>query len=118
MFDGAPAAMKIALFLLHDVVPVAVWIDYFAFARKGSFRKAHIFAGLLPALCYLIAAFAAAAVGHEFGMGGSSYPYPFMDIDKLGVSRVALICSALALALAGLSALLVFADRHMASRRK
>lgn len=65
-----------------------------------------------------LTAFAAAAVGHGFGMGGSSYPYPFMDIDKLGVSRVALICSALALALAGLSALLVFADRHMASRRK
>ena len=72
----------------------------------------------LVAVFMLGGIFAAAALGHGFGMGGSSYPYPFMDIDKLGVSRVALICSALALALAGLSALLVFADRHMASRRK
>ena len=41
-----------------------------------------------------------------------------MDIDRLGVSRVALICSALGVAMAACSALLVFADAKMHARKQ
>ena len=118
LFAGASSVMKAGLFLLHDVVPVCVWLDYLAFADKGAFRRRHIAAGLMPALCYMIAAFVGAAAGHGLGMGESRYPYPFMDIDRLGVSRVALICSALGVAMAAGSALLVFADAKMHARKQ
>ncbi len=74
----------------------------FIISRKGRpFRYRHI--PLWPgyAICYLVLALV------KGGMG-SGYPYPFLEIDKVGIQGVALNITGIALFFAALSSGLVY----------
>ena len=79
--------MGFALILLHRVVPIMVILDWLLFDKKGLITKFAPILGVIAPLIY----FAYAVIAAQFEtvlQNDSRYPYPFIDIDKLGVSTV------------------------------
>lgn len=100
---------KVADHILHDVVPVLAVLVWIVFAPKGrlSFRDVPV---------WLV--YPSAFLGWSLARGSLDgwYPYPFLDIGKLGLAvvlRNALVVTALFL---GLAALLVALDRRLGRR--
>lgn len=88
--------MGFSLFLLHYFVPILVILDYFLFDKKGSFKKIYPIYWTAPPIVYIVYAMIAARIGDGIGgMGGSRYPYPFLDTDMLGVPAVVGIIAAI-----------------------
>lgn len=86
IFDALPAMQRYGLTLLHYVVPTSVLLDWLLFDEKGHTRAwMPLFAAIFP-LSYLAAAMILVA-----GLGIGDYPYPFLDIDTLGLGTVLLI---------------------------
>ena len=98
--------------LIHIVTPVLVILDWLLFTPKGSFRwyDPPLWAAI-PYL-YLVFAFGYGALGGTFG-GGTQYPYPFMEVDRLGVGGVALWIVALTVALEVVAYAYVAIDRAL-----
>lgn len=66
--------------LLHDVMPVLFTLYWWFCVPKGSLRLCHIGLWMLYPLLY----FACILLrGHLLGM----YPYPFIDVEKLGYGQ-------------------------------
>lgn len=96
--------------LVHVVAPVLLILDWALFSPKGRFRGWDpLLWAVLPYL-YLLFAFGWGALGGEFSPG-RSFPYPFMDIDSLGLTGVALWIAALTAALIVVGYLYVLIDR-------
>jgi hypothetical protein len=117
MFTNADNIMKTALFFLHDVVPVAVLADWLLLTKKGSFHWSYPFLSCIFPLAYLTVAFLGANYGFSLGMGGSLYPYPFMDVNTLGLKTVVLICLGLTAVYISIGYLIVFMDRKIGGKR-
>lgn len=66
--------------LLHYVMPPAYVVFWLAFVRKGTLRLRHVVWMLAPPLIY-----AGWTVVH--GAFSGFYPYPFVDISKLGYPK-------------------------------
>ena len=94
--------------LLHKAVPTLVAL-YWPFAPRGGLRWAH---PLLWAL-YPLAYFAYALV--RGGIEGR-YPYPFMDVGRLGMAQTLTNSFLIAVAFIIGGALLVALDRALAAR--
>ena len=109
--------MVYSMILLHLVVPISVWTEYFFFAEKGGFKYPHLAAAPVPSIIYGITAYAAPYFGFHLGNGKSVYPYWFMDVNALGVPAIVIISVAAVLELAFVGALLVFIDKLFAGRR-
>lgn len=104
--------------LIHIVAPSLAIADWLLFVPKGRVR---LFDPLLWALipyAYLVFAFAYGAAGGTFG-GGTQYPYPFMEVDRLGLGGVALWIIGLTVALEAVAYVYVALDRllGLAARR-
>ena len=77
-----------ALILLHRVVPCMTILDWLLFDEKGWMTKLSPLFGVVAPLVYFAYAVVAAQMGNVV-QDGSRYPYPFIDVDKLGVFTVA-----------------------------
>jgi len=95
--------------LLHRVTPVLVMLFWLVFAPKGglTFKDPWIWA-LLP-LIYFVYALARGAVE-------GSYPYPFMDLAKLGWEQTVINAALIALGFVATGYVLVWLDGIMARR--
>ena len=73
--------------LVHVVVPLLVMFDYAIFGVKGHLRKSYpfIWSGIL--IAYQVFVIVYVAIGGRF-MNGLIYPYSYMDVSTLGVTRV------------------------------
>ncbi|MFT4213091.1 MAG: Pr6Pr family membrane protein [Microbacterium sp.] len=98
--------------LIHIVTPVLTILDWVLFVPKGSFRWFDPLLWALIPYAYLVFAFAYGALGGRFG-AGTSYPYPFMDVQALGVGGVALWIVVLTVALEVVAYLYVVVDRAL-----
>lgn len=77
--------------VLHYLAPVAVVVDWLVFDRKGLLRWFDPLIWLvIPAAFLLYTLLHAPFIGPIFEPEHSRYPYPFLDVDALGVGRVAL----------------------------
>lgn len=86
MFAGMDPMGKAGLTLLHYVVPVGTLLDWILFDEKGrTTRKMPLVAAVFP-LLYAGISLAAA----PFLQGENKYPYPFLDMDRLGAVGVLL----------------------------
>lgn len=93
--------------LLHQVTPALVPLWWLAFARKGDLGWIDPwFWTLLPA-CYLPYALAR-------GLMGGKYPYPFLNIDKLGWGGVAVNALVISLGYILAGHLVVWIDHRLA----
>jgi hypothetical protein len=69
--------------LMHDVMPLLFLVWWWMYVPKGTLRPRHMALWLLYPLLY----FAYALLrGHVL----AAYPYPFIDVDKLGYPQVLL----------------------------
>lgn len=86
MFDHMDQLTKIGLFFLHDLVPAATVCDWLFFDEKGrTDRKMPLQATLFP-LLYV----AVTMILSPFVPVQERYPYPFLNVDQLGIGMVVL----------------------------
>jgi len=102
--------------LIHIITPCLLILDWLLFSPKGSFRWSDPLLWALIPIAYLAFAFTYGGLGGEF-YPGARYPYPFMNIEALGLSGVALWLAGLAVALIAVGYVYVAADRVMGRDR-
>ena len=95
--------------LMHKVSPVAMAAYWLLFAKHGPMRWSEPLWWSIYPIVYLVYALVRGAIE-------GIYPYPFIDVGKLGAEQVALNAAAIAAAflLAGLA--LVWLDRRLLGR--
>lgn len=109
MFDSMDAIAKAGLTLLHYVVPIGTLLDWLIFDVKGyTTWKMPLFASLFPIIYVAVSMIAA-----QFITGDGKYPYPFLNVDTLGVGAVALNIVLLAVAFLAVGYLGVALDHGM-----
>ncbi|MEG1039637.1 MAG: Pr6Pr family membrane protein [Pseudomonas sp.] len=95
--------------LLHDVMPLVFVGYWWCCVEKGSLRFKHLLTWLLYPLGY----FALALMrGQSIGV----YPYPFIDVARLGYGQVLLNALAILLGFIAISLLLLGLDRWQGGR--
>lgn len=96
--------------LIHIITPCLLIADWLLFVRKGAFRWIDPLLWALIPYAYLVFAFTFSALGGEFGPG-KRYPYPFMNVDALGLGGVATQILILTIALVAVGYVYVGLDR-------
>ncbi len=97
--------------LEHDVMPALYLIDWLVFVPKGTLTP-----GSVPAWLTFPVVYAADQLIQ--GAGSDDYPYPFLDVGKLGYDRVLINMAGLVLVFAGLGLLLVAIDYGLGRWRR
>ncbi len=84
LFDEMDYIVKASLVLLHYVVPIATFLDWLLFDIKGKTTKLMpLFSAIFP-IVYVIVSLISA----QYISGEGKYPYPFLDVDTLGIKVV------------------------------
>ncbi len=76
----------ISLFILHIITPALFILDWLLFDTKGRFIVSYPLIWTLFPLGYLLYIYVGVKIMGSLALG-SVYPYPFMDVDKIGVSN-------------------------------
>jgi len=90
--------------VLHYVAPVLYVFWWLAYGRRGVLKWEQIPSMLFPTLVYFIYTIGRGAVSKE-------YPYPSLDVNKLGFGHVLVNAVYISIGLALLCALVVLADK-------
>jgi hypothetical protein len=93
--------------LMHDVMPVLFLVYWFCYVPKGTLRLRHIALWIIYPLVYF---------GYSLLRGHllAVYPYPFVDVVKLGYPQVFINASGLLLGFVLIALLLIGLDRWRA----
>lgn len=84
MFADMDTMAKAGLTLLHYVVPIGTVLDWLLFDEKGKTEwKMPIIAAIFPVFYVVVTMIAAQIIPME-----NKYPYPFLDVDRLGMIGV------------------------------
>nr|WP_201470477.1 Pr6Pr family membrane protein [Microbacterium hydrocarbonoxydans] len=110
--DGDADIFSLTDNLIHIVTPVLMIVDWLLFVPKGAFRWIDPLLWTLIPYAYLVWAFVHGALGGEF-TPGQRYPYPFMDVDALGILGVTRWVAALTVALVVVGLIFVAIDRAL-----
>ena len=110
-FAGMSDVMRLALILLHDVVPVGMLLDWLLIDPRGSMRAVDPLVGVLPAALYAAAALIGARLGHRV-----LHLYSFMDPARVGWPMALLTVLGLGGAMIGAGYLLYGADQLLRGR--
>ena len=73
--------------IVHIIVPLMVIFDYIIFAEKGNLKKEYPLIWSFVLIAYQLFVTIYTANGGTF-IDGSTYPYPFMDMEKYGAGQV------------------------------
>lgn len=102
---GTPKGLGIlANEILHSIIPLMTVLYWVFFVRKQDLQWADVWLWLLYPFAYICLVL---FIGHFSG----HYPYPFIDVLKLGYPRVLLNALGVAVLFAGLSLLLIALSR-------
>lgn len=112
--DGDSDVFSLTDNLIHIVTPILLIGDWLLFVPKGTFRWTDPLLWMLIPYAYLVWAFVYGALGGEF-YPGQTYPYPFMDVNALGIGGVAQWVVALTVALIVVGLVFVVIDRALAT---
>lgn len=96
--------------LIHIVTPALLILDWLLFVPKGRFRWTDPLLWTLIPFAYLAWSLVYGALGGRF-VEGDRYPYPFLDLDALGVGGVLTWIAALTVALVAVGFVYVVIDR-------
>jgi hypothetical protein len=80
---------RLADFLLHSVLPAIVTLHWLLFARKGGLESHDVLGWVVIPIAYFAYAIGRAAMD-------SRYPYPFMNVAKLGWGQTLINVGAIA----------------------
>lgn len=98
--------------LIHIVTPGLIIADWLLFAPKGRFRWVDPLLWTLIPFAYLAWSLVYSALGGRF-VEGDRYPYPFLDVDALGVGGVLSWVVTLTVALVAVGFVYVAIDRML-----
>ncbi|HET7801520.1 MAG TPA: Pr6Pr family membrane protein [Humibacillus xanthopallidus] len=96
--------------LLHVVVPALTFIGWVAFGPRGLVRREDLLPSLIWPVVWLVATLA-------LGPFVAWYPYPFINVDAIGLGRTLLNCAVIALLFLALAALARWTDRRLTGDR-
>lgn len=96
--------------LIHIIKPCLFSLDWLLFTPKGSFRWADPLRWALIPAAYLVFAFTYGGLGGEF-YPGVHYPYPFMNVEKIGLPGVGMWLLGLSVSLIAVGYIYVSIDR-------
>lgn len=100
-------------FIIHYLVPLTVLVYwFFCSPQKLALRAADALYWTALPLCYAGFIFLRAPIFGVIKEAGSPYPYPFLDIQALGLRRVLRMCALLYALCAG-AGLLIIAAVHL-----
>ena len=89
-FPTAGGVLGASLWIVHYIVPLLTLLDWVLFDDKGRVTGREPVLWLIFPYLYLAFVTAAVGLGASLGYDGSSrYPYPFLDVQKLGLGTVA-----------------------------
>ncbi len=91
---------------LHVVVPIYFVLYWFIFSPKNNLQWKNVFPWLIYPFLYLVYTLIRGSFVHY-------YPYPFVDVDKLGINKVLLNSSVLFILFFLLSLVFVWLGRMM-----
>jgi hypothetical protein len=95
--------------LLHTIIPIMVIIYWYIFEKKHSVKYDQILKWLIYPLIYLVFILIR-------GKLSGFYPYPFVDVGNLGLSRVMLNSAVLIIVFAALSAIFIKVGRTIVNK--
>ncbi|RUT97624.1 hypothetical protein EOD23_28375 [Mesorhizobium sp. USDA-HM6] len=98
------AGSQLANILLHRVTPALTTVFWLAFVRKGTLTWRAPFAWALYPLLYL-------AYALIRGAAEGRYPYPFIDVARIGWEQTLINSALIALAFVAAGEVLVWLDR-------
>lgn len=104
--------MAPSLMLLHYVVPILTLIDTLVFFPKGRMKAYYPFLWAVPPIIYLIVTM----IICSGGAFSPKYPYPFLNIDELGIKNVTLTIIVLVILYMAAGYILYAIDRAVAKR--
>lgn len=96
--------------LLHVVVPVLAFVGWVAFGPRHHVTRDDLLPSLAWPVLWLVATLA-------LGPFVDWYPYPFIDVDTVGLGRTLVNCAVIAVLFLALAALALWADRRLSRER-
>jgi hypothetical protein len=96
--------------LLHVVVPALAFIGWVAFGPRAKVTREDLLPSLVWPVLWLAATLA-------LGPFVDWYPYPFIDVDRIGLGCTLVNCAAIAVLFLALGALALWADRRLSRDR-
>lgn len=96
---------------LHSIVPLLVLCHWWCIPDKGLLKRKDILGWLIYPFVYLIYTLAHGAIS-------GFYPYPFVDVDALGMTKVLINCGVVAVIIGLLGTLLIGIVRWQAKKSK
>ena len=99
-------AAAVANVLLHYALPVGIVLDWLFVDAKGAWRLRHVMGWAVYPATYLV---------FSVVRGGVTgwYPYPFVDVAKLGMTKVLLNGALMAVTFIAVAVVLVVADASL-----
>lgn len=97
--------------LLHSVMPIYFLFFWIKYVSKGNLKYQNAKVWLIYPLLYLVYTLAKGIFVHQ-------YPYFFMDVDKIGYTKVMINSGVLFLIFFGLFYLFIWIDKRMAKKQK
>ncbi len=96
----------VANVLLHYVVPVGMLLDWLFVDAKGAWRLRHVIAWSVYPVAYLV---------FSVVRGGITgwYPYPFVDVATLGLTKVLLNSALMSVGFVAVAIVLIVVDASM-----
>lgn len=97
--------------LLHQAVPVLYVLYWIIFVPKGHLKLTQIFRWLIYPFIYLL---------YVLVRGGYTghFPYPFLDVNQLGIQSVAQSSGIIMATFIGVAILLLIVDKLMTGKKK
>ena len=90
--------------LLHSVIPLLFIVFWLLIVPKGKFQWKNVLAWLLYPLIYLVFVLLR-------GLPSSFYPYPFIDVDKIGYYKTFINSSGMLLAFLAVAIIFLIINR-------
>ncbi|MDX8500935.1 Pr6Pr family membrane protein [Mesorhizobium sp. VK4C] len=103
------AGSQLANILLHRVTPALTTVFWLAFVRKGTLTWRAPFVWALYPLFYL-------AYALVRGAAEAHYPYPFIDVARIGWEQTLVNSALIALAFVAAGEVLVWLDRRLGGK--
>lgn len=111
------SSYEISFIGLHYIVPIMTILDWVLFDKKGQIKMYSPLLWCLAPYLYFVSAIMSAQYGSGFGID-SKYPYPFMDIEKLGINRVYLTLMILTLIFILIGYIYYIIDKKLSKKEK
>lgn len=115
--DGMEAYMGHDLenYFVHLFTPLLVIFDYIILGEKGNLKKNYPFIWSFILIAYSLFNVIYVFFGGTFS-GGVKYPYPYMDIDNLGLFRVLMNCLVIYIFFVGYGSIVQWLDNKLARK--